>query len=110
MSKSIKRLFCIALLFAAFGLTAVHQEQAQAAEEAGSLLAGTVVETLNADGFAYVCINSNGQTSWAVTRGAPVEVGEEVEIASGSLITDFTSESLGRTFDAIIFTNGIVRR
>jgi hypothetical protein len=110
MSKAIKRLCCIALLLAALGLVAAHREQAQAAEEAGNLLEGTVVETLNADGYTYVCINSNGQNNWAVTRGTLFEIGEEVEIASGSMSTEFTSASLGRTFDTIIFTNRIAKR
>jgi hypothetical protein len=111
MSKSIKLLlYCVALLLLAGQVQAVSsQETPQVAAEAGNLIEGTVIETMNAGGYTYVCINSNGQTSWAATRGT-VEVGEEVEIASGSVMTNFTSEALGRTFDTVIFTNRIVRR
>ena len=113
MSKSIKIiLYCIALLLVA-GQAHVVSSQAetpQVAVEASNLLAGTVVETLKAGGYTYVCIENNGQTSWAATRGTRIEVGEEVKIASGSVMTNFTSESLGRTFDTIIFTNAIVKR
>jgi hypothetical protein len=111
MSKSIKLLFyCIALLLVAGQAQVVSsQETPQVAVEAGNLIEGTVIETMNAGGYTYVCIENNGQTSWAATRGT-VEVGEEVEIASGSVMTNFTSESLGRTFDTIIFTNRIARR
>jgi hypothetical protein len=112
MSKTIKLLlYCITLLLVAGQAQAVSsQETPQLAVEAGNLIEGTVVETMNVGGYTYVCIENNGQTSWAATRGATVEVGEEVEIARGSVMTDFTSESLGRTFDTIIFTNRIVKR
>lgn len=81
------------------------------AETSRTLISGTVVETLNADGYTYVCIENNGQTNWAATRGAPVEIGDEVEIANGlTMVTDFESEILGRTFDTLIFTNAIVKR
>lgn len=113
MSKLIKPLlYCITMLLVA-GQTQVVSSQAatpQVAVEAGNLIEGTVIETLNAGGYTYVCIDTNGQARWATTRGTTVEIGEEVEIASGSVMTNFTSESLGRTFDTIIFTNRIVRR
>jgi len=112
MSKFIKLLlYCITLLLVTGQAQKVSSQEAtpQVAVEASNILEGTVVETMNAGGYTYVCIENNGQTSWAATRGT-VEVGEEVEIASGSVMTNFTSESLGRTFDTIIFTNRIVKR
>lgn len=113
MSKFIKPLlYCMTLLLVV-GLAQAVSSQAETppvAAEASNLIEGTVIETMNAGGYTYVCIENNGQTSWATTRGTTVEVGEEVEIASGSVMTNFTSEALGRTFDTIIFTHRIVKR
>ena len=112
MSKFIKPLLCCMTLLLVVGLTQAVSSQAETppvAAEASNLIEGTVIETMNAGGYTYVCIENNGQTSWAATRGT-VAVGEEVAIASGSVMTNFTSESLGRTFDTIIFTNRIVKR
>ena len=115
MSKSIKLLlYGITLLLLVAGQALAESNQATtpqaAVEAAGNLIEGTVVEKINAGGYTYVCIENNGQTSWAATRGTRIEVGEEVVIASGSVRTNFTSESLGRTFETIIFTNRIVKR
>ena len=112
MSKSIKLLlYCmIPLLLAGQALAVSTQEAPQVAAEATPLLEGTVVETTSAGGYTYVGIENNGQTSWAVTRGAQVAVGEVVAIVSGSVKTNFTSAALGRTFDTIIFTNRITKR
>ena len=100
------------LLFVTFTLTLSSAAEASPVPGATTnLITGTVVETLNADDYTYVCIESNGQLNWAATRGAPVEIGDEVEIASGSMmVTDFESAILGRTFDTLVFTNAIVKR
>ena len=44
------------------------------------------------------------------TSETPVKVGEEVEVAEGAVMTNFTSKSLGRTFESIIFSSGVVKR
>jgi len=107
------RINTIAILLLA-GLTLAASGMAETSPGGGatnSLITGIVVEILDADGYTYVCIENNGQMNWAATRGAPVEIGDEVEIASGSMMeTDFESAILGRTFDTLIFTNAIVRR
>ena len=114
MSKSIKLLlYGITLLLLVAGQALAESNQATtppAAVEESNLFEGTVVEKINAGGYTYMRIENNGQTTWAATRGTRIEVGEEVVIASGSVKTNFTSESLGRTFDTLIFTNRIVKR
>ena len=100
-------LYCVALLL----VVVLSQAVSSRAETPPVVVEGTVVEILNTDGYSYVCILSNGQLNWAATRGAAVDVGDEVVIASGStMVTDFESEALGRTFDTMIFTNAITKR
>jgi len=115
MSKFSHLLLCCITLLLLVGLTQAVASRAETSQGDGatnSLIEGTVVEIMNTeDGYTYVCLENNGQTNWAVTRGAAVEVGDEAVIASGStMVTDFESETLGRTFDTIIFTNEIVKR
>lgn len=109
MANNIKPLIYSVALLLVVGLSQAVSSHAETAP-ATSLLEGTVVEVMNSDGYTYVGINSNGQIKWATTRGAPVEIGDQVEIASGSVITEFESAALGRTFDEIIFTNTIVKQ
>lgn len=71
---------------------------------------GSVVETMDSGGYTYVCLKNNGQKQWAAIPDSEVKVGQEVEIAAGAIMTNFTSKTLGRTFDTIIFSQGIVNR
>ncbi|MCW8860562.1 MAG: hypothetical protein OQK97_12775 [Deltaproteobacteria bacterium] len=105
MSKSIKLLLYVILLL----LLIVGQAQSFSNLVASSAAKGTVVETMNAGGYTYLCVEGNGQKTWAAVRETPVKVGEEVEVVEGAVMQNFTSKSLGRTFDSIIFSNGVVK-
>jgi hypothetical protein len=68
---------------------------------------GTVVETMNSAGYTYVKIDTGSGEVWAAGPQTVVEVGDNVAV-SGSLMKDFSSSSLGMTFDEIIFSNAII--
>ena len=107
MSKSAKLLFfCIALLLFT---TLAQASSLMGAKESGLPTQGVVVETMNADGFTYLCLENNGVQAWAVVRATDVFVGQQVEIADGPVKTNFTSATLNRTFDSLIFSRGIIR-
>ena len=116
MSKSVKFLFfCLLLLLVtgqaqAFPGQAAKSAAPQAAVQANDLISGAVVETMDAAGYTYLCLESNGQKSWAAIPASQVKVGEEVSISNGMVMRNFTSKTLARTFDAIIFSSGIVAR
>ncbi len=69
---------------------------------------GSVVETMNAAGYTYLCLENEGQKRWAAIPESQVSVGDQVEISQGMVMTNFSSKTLGRTFDEIIFSQGIV--
>jgi len=73
-------------------------------------VSGTVVETMNAGGYTYVRLENKGLEAWAAVPETQVKVGEEVEIAKGMVMTNFSSKSLGRTFSAIVFSQRIIKR
>jgi len=107
MAKAVNLLlFCIALLLVA---TLAQATSLQGAKEVGLPTQGVVVETMNAGGHSYVCIENNGVQAWAIIRETDVFVGDDVEIADGPVKTNFTSENLNRTFDQIIFSRGIIK-
>jgi hypothetical protein len=72
--------------------------------------AGKVVETMNAAGYTYICIEKDGKKSWAAVPPATVKVGEEIEIQPGTEMGTFTSKTMNRTFDNIIFSPGIIKK
>jgi len=73
-------------------------------------LSGKVVETAEAGGYTYICLEENGRRTWAAAPTMKVEVGEELELMPGAEMSNFSSKSLGRTFEKIIFSGGLLQR
>ena len=92
----------------AFSGMASQQNGAQSAEaNQASSIKGKVIETMNAGGYTYVCIEHGSQNQWAAMPATEVKVGDDVEITSGMKMHNFTSKSLNRTFATIIFSGGL---
>jgi hypothetical protein len=72
------------------------------------LYSGKVVETMNAAGYTYILLEKDGVQSWAAISLTQVNVGDEIELLPGNEMGTFRSKSLNRTFDNIIFSQGIV--
>lgn len=71
-----------------------------------SSLSGKVVETMNSGGYTYVCLEKNGNKTWVAAPEMKVTVGQELSFQPGQEMLNFTSKSLNRTFDSIIFSGG----
>ena len=78
--------------------------------EAPSAKGGKVTEVMDASGYTYLGIDDgSGSTLWAAVPKTTIDVGEEVTLQGGSVMTNFSSKTLDRTFDEIIFASGLVR-
>lgn len=71
-----------------------------------SALSGKVVETMNSGGYTYLCIEKDGKKTWAAVLETKVTVGQEIALQPGYEMVNFTSKTLNRTFDKIIFSTG----
>lgn len=71
-------------------------------------LSGTVVETMDAGGYTYVGLENNGVKSWVAVPEMSVTVGQKMSFSPGGEIPNFTSKTLKRTFDRIVFSGGPV--
>lgn len=69
--------------------------------------AGKVVETMGAGGYTYICLEKDAKKAWLAVPSAVVKVGDEIEVKPGMEMGKFTSKSLNRTFDNIIFSPGL---
>ena len=67
---------------------------------------GKVVETMDAGGYTYICVEKNGKKTWVAVPQMKVVVGSKMTFQPGSEMQNFASKSLGRTFDSIIFSGG----
>ena len=68
---------------------------------------GVVAERLTAAGYSFIRVDDNGDSLWLATPEMPLEVGQVVEWQGGSLMRNFTSRSLGRSFDEILFVSAV---
>ncbi len=76
------------------------------ASAAPAALSGKVVETMNAGGYTYVCLEKKGKKTWVAVPEMRVSVGQEAAFQPGAEMINFKSKSLNRTFDRIIFSGG----
>ncbi len=74
---------------------------------AGTGHKGKVVSTMDAAGYTYIEVQEKGQKIWVATMQTKVKVGDEVEFLDSPPMVNFTSRTLKRTFDRIIFVDGI---
>ena len=69
-------------------------------ESAGT---GTVAETMTSGGYVYVRLEADG--NWVASTPIPVVVGDKVKYSGGMMMKDFTSRTLDRSFEYILFAS-----
>lgn len=70
-------------------------------------LSGTVIETMNSGSYTYVQLEKDGKRQWVAVPESLVRVGDDIELAPGVSMGSYTSPTLGRSFEDIIFSGGI---
>src|SRR5512142_2739859 len=75
----------------------VKESKPEAAESYS--LSGKVAETMNSGGYTYVLLDKKGKKTWVAVPEMTVAVGQEMTFQPGAEMVNFTSKSLGRTFD-----------
>ena len=69
---------------------------------------GTVLSTENAAGYSYVEVETgSGKIVWLAAPVTEITVGQRIEWQGASKMTDFSSPSLGRTFEEIMFVSSV---
>ena len=68
---------------------------------------GTALEVLHAAGYTYVRVDRDGTEFWLAGLAVDVQEGQTVGWSGGSPMANFDSPSLGRTFDEILFVDGL---
>ena len=64
---------------------------------------GEVLEVKDVDNYTYLRIKTKDGETWAAVNKAQVKKGAEVTIENATTMYNFTSKSLKKTFDKIIF-------
>jgi hypothetical protein len=72
-------------------------------------LTGKVLKTMNSGGYTYIYLQqSKGKKTWVAVPQTRVSVGKKVNLVPGEEFTNFTSKTLNRTFDKLIFSAGVI--
>jgi DNA/RNA endonuclease YhcR with UshA esterase domain len=71
---------------------------------------GKVVETLDASVYTYIRLDDGtGKETWAAVPKTQLEIGEPIALEGVTVMNNFYSQTLNRTFDSIIFATGVTR-
>jgi hypothetical protein len=72
-------------------------------------LAGKVIQTMNAGGYSYIYIEqADGTKVWVAVTHVAVKVGDQMSFKPGMEMEKFESKALNRSFDSIIFSDGVL--
>ena len=68
---------------------------------------GTVIETMDAGGYTYVLVEKDDTEQWVALPQSKVQTGDIISYVQGVVMNNFTSKTLDRTFETIIFSEGL---
>lgn len=85
------------------------QQAAQPAQAAPTAPAnvGEVKSVINGGGYTYLEVLKGDKAVWVAAPETAAKAGDKVSWSDGMVMTNFTSSSLNRKFDEIIFTSGV---
>jgi len=73
----------------------------------GPVLNGKVTEVINGGGYSYLNLEADGQKVWIAGIQVDAKVGDIVSYIENVSMEGFTSRSLNKTFDKIIFASSV---
>jgi hypothetical protein len=84
-------------------LEAAIQASAPDPDDEGTVLSGSVLETMAASQYTYLRLATSSGEIWAAVPSASIAVGAQVKVENAARMTAFKSSTLKRTFDVIYF-------
>ena len=101
----MKSFFTVLALFGFIG-TAVVVPQSYVYASTAFANQGKVLDTMDASIYTYIQVSSNNGTVWIATTTTKVAKGDTISYPDdGVVMKNFTSKSLNRKFDKIIFVD-----
>ena len=101
----MKTVFTLLALFALTG-TAVIAPRSNAYAATAFANKGKVLDTMDASIYTYIQVSSEKGTVWIATTRTKVAKGDTISYPDdGVVMNNFTSKSLNRKFDSIIFVD-----
>ena len=70
-------------------------------------VSGKVVETMNSGGYTYALVEKEGAKTWVALPQSAITVGSKIVCKPGMEMNNFKSTSLNRSFESIVFSEGL---
>jgi starvation-inducible outer membrane lipoprotein len=102
-SKTLKKTF--AKIYFTEGFLKPGQVTAQGMTGPGH---GVVKQTIDASQYTYLEVASGDSTVWLAAPTTKVQKGQSVSWSNGTPMHDFTSKTLNRTFESILFVGKVI--
>jgi len=100
----MRKLLVVVVMLMFMGLNAGLAAAADASPPgANTTVKGKVLETKDVEPYTYLRLKTKDGEVWAAVGKSPVKVGSEVTIENASIMTNFESKTLKKTFDRIYF-------
>jgi hypothetical protein len=104
METQMRKLLVALVMLIVMGLNAGFAAAADASPPgANTTVKGKVLETKDVEPYTYLRLKTRDGEVWAAVGKSPVKVGSEVTIENASIMTNFESKTLKKTFDRIYF-------
>ncbi|MBI5450800.1 MAG: hypothetical protein HY940_05530 [Gammaproteobacteria bacterium] len=69
---------------------------------------GTVQDVIHTDTYSYIQVSGANGPVWIATLKLDVAKGTHIAYSEGTVMTDFVSKTLNRTFKSIIFVEKVI--
>jgi hypothetical protein len=102
-SKSLNRTFDEILFVAKF----VTQKPATQKMAANNASTGKILSAQNAGGYSYLEVKTGKNVIWIAAPEATVKVNDNISWSGSNKMSNFTSKSLGKTFEEIFFVGAV---
>lgn len=89
-------------------VSALQNKKEMAQKAANNPNQGNIVHTMTGGGYTYLQVKrSNGEEVWIAAPETAVKENDTVSWNGGVVMSDFTSSTLNKTFEKILFVSGI---
>jgi hypothetical protein len=98
---------CLFIGLATLGGNIVTDSSNQALASASQNTSGTVLETMGSGGYTYMKVDTGSGQPWIAIPKSSIKVGQKVTYLPGAAMKNFSSKTLNRSFEVIIFSAGL---
>jgi len=84
------------------------KKEGKGAPEAQLPQRAKVLSAIDAAPYTYLEVTQNKKTLWLAANAVPAKKGDVIRFGDGTVMTDFRSKTLNRTFPSVLFVNRVV--